>query len=86
MKLPLYLSMRTSAGIPLDLKMASSPSLLWDKLCMMLAVALVVSMSLVFCMARTTAATICGDCMSACRDASFRLSWLTICAALLTTN
>ena len=78
--------MRTKAGMPPDLKMESRPSLWWDRLWRMLAVARAVSMSLVFCMARTTAATIWGDCISARRDASLRVSWLTICAALLTTT
>lgn len=72
--------------MPPDLKMESRPSLWWDRLWRMLAVARAVSMSLVFCMALTTAATIWGDCIRARRDASLRVSWLTICAALLTTT
>ncbi len=81
-----HLSMRTRAGMPPDLKMASSPSRWWERLCRMLAVARVVSMSDVFCMALTTAATICGDCIRARRDASLRVSWFTIIAALFTTT
>lgn len=81
-----HLSMRTNAGMPPDLKMASRPSRWCDRLCRMLAVARAVSMSLVFCMALTTAATIWGDCIRARRDASFRVSWFTICAALFTTT
>lgn len=53
-----YLSMRTKAGMPPDLKMERRPSLWWERLWRMLAVARAVSMSLVFCIARTTAATI----------------------------
>lgn len=81
-----HLSMRTRAGMPPDLKMASSPSRWCERLCRMLAVARVVSMSDVFCMALTTAATICGDCIRARRDASLRVSWFTIIAALFTTT
>lgn len=81
-----YLSIRTRAGMPPDLKMESRPSLWWDRLWRMEAVAFAVSMSLVFCIARTTAATICGDCIIARRDASLRVSWLTIWAAFPTTT
>lgn len=68
------------------MKMASSPSRWCERLCRMLVVQRAVSKSLVFCMARTTAATICGDCIRARRDASFLDSWFTIMAALLTTT
>lgn len=81
-----HLSMRTNAGMPPDLKMASKPSRWCDRLCRMLAVARAVSMSLVFCMTLTTAATIWGDPIRARRDASFCVSWFTICAALFTTT
>lgn len=81
-----YLSMRTSAGIPPDLKMANSPSRWWERLCRMLVVQRAVSRSLVFCMVRTTAATSCGEPMSARLDASFLDSWFTIMAALVTTT
>lgn len=81
-----YLSMRTRAGMPPDLKMASSPSRWWERLCRMLVVQRAVSRSLVFCMVRTTAATSWGEPISARRDASFLDSWFTIMAALVTTT
>lgn len=81
-----YLSMRTRAGMPPDLKMASSPSRWWERLCRMLVVQRAVSRSLVFCMVRTTAATSWGEPISARRDASFFDSWFTIMAALVTTT
>lgn len=81
-----YLSMRTRAGMPPDLKMASSPSRWWERLCRMLVVQRAVSRSLVFCMVRTTAATSWGEPIRARRDASFFDSWFTIMAALVTTT
>lgn len=81
-----YLSMRTSAGIPPDLNMASSPSLWCDRLWRTLAVHRAVSMSTAVVMARTTAPTMAGDCTSTLRLASLRVSWLTIMAALFTTT
>lgn len=81
-----YLSILTRAGMPPDLKMESRPSRWCERLCRMLVVQRAVSRSLVLCMVRTTAATICGDCIRARRDASFLESWLTIMAALLTTT
>lgn len=72
--------------MPPDLKMESRPSRWCERLCRMLVVQRAVSRSLVFCMVRTTAATIWGDCIRARRDASFLESWLTIMAALLTTT
>lgn len=81
-----HLSMRTRAGMPPDLKMDKRPSRWWERLWRMLAVHLAVSMSLVLCMVRTTAATICGDCIRTRRDASLRDSWFTIMAALFTTT
>lgn len=81
-----YLSILTRAGMPPDLKMESRPSRWCERLCRMLVVQRAVSRSLVLCMVRTTAATICGDCIRARREASFLESWFTIMAALLTTT
>lgn len=72
--------------MPPDLKMASRPSRWCERLCSVPAVQRAVSTSFVFCMVRTTADTICGERMMACRDASFLESWCTITAALFTTT
>lgn len=79
-------SILTRAGMPPDLKMASRPSLWWERLCRVPEVQRAVSTSLVFCMVLTMADTICGDRMMAWREASFLESWCTITAALLTTT
>lgn len=81
-----YPSILTRAGIPPDLKMASSPSLWWDRLCSVPAVQRAVSTSFVFCMVLTMADTIWGERMMAWREASFFESWWTITAALFTTT
>lgn len=81
-----YPSILTKAGMPPDLKIARSPSRWWERLCRVPAEQRAVSTSPVFCMARTTAETICGERISAWRDASFFDSWCTITAALFTTT
>lgn len=83
---PTYPSILTRAGIPPDLKIASSPSLWWERLCSVPAVQRAVSTSFVFCMVLTIADTIWGERMIAWREASFFESWLTITAALFTTT
>lgn len=81
-----YPSIFTRAGIPPDLKIARSPSRWWERLCNVPAEQRAVSTSPVFCMARTTAETICGERIRAWRDASFFDNWCTITAALFTTT
>lgn len=81
-----YPNILTRAGMPPDLKIARSPSRWWERLCKVPAEQRAVSTSPVFCMARTTAETICGERIRACRDASFLDNWCTIIAALLTTT
>ncbi|KAG7262779.1 hypothetical protein CRUP_021623 [Coryphaenoides rupestris] len=66
--------------------MARSPSRWWERLCRVPAEQRAVSTSPVFCMARTTADTICGERIRAWREASFLESWCTITAALFTTT
>ena len=61
----------TRAGIPPDLKMANKPCLWCERLCNVPAAQRVVSKSLVLLMALTSAATICGEFIMACRLASF---------------
>ena len=82
----IYPSSFTRAGIPPDLKMASSPCLWCDRLCMVPAAHLIVSRSLLLAMALTRAETIWGEFMIAWREASFFESWCTIIAAWLTTT
>jgi len=81
-----YPSILTKAGIPPDLKIASSPSLWWERLCSVPAVQRAVSTSFVFWMVLTIADTIWGERMMAWREASFFDSWWTITDALLTTT
>ena len=66
--------------------MANSPCLWCERLWRVPAAHRVVSVSLVLLMARTRAATICGEFMIACLLASFLDSWCTIMAAWLTTT
>lgn len=80
------LSSLTNAGMPLDLKIARRPWRWWDKLWSTPAAHFVVSRSLEEVMARTNAATIWGEFIIACRDASFFDNWWTIMAAWLTTT
>ena len=72
--------------MPPDLKMASSPWRWCERLWSVPAAQRVVSTSFVLFIARTRAATICGEFMMACRLASFFDSWWTIIAAWLTTT
>lgn len=81
-----YPSILTRAGMPPDLKIARSPSRWWERLCKVPAEQRAVSTSPVFCIARTTAETICGERIRAWRDASFFDNWCTITAALFTTT
>ena len=76
-----YLSSLTRAGIPPDLKMANRPWRWWLRLWRVPAAHFVVSRSFVLFIARTRAATICGEFMIAWRLASFLESWWTIIAA-----
>lgn len=81
-----YPSILTKAGMPPDLKIARRPSRWWERLCKVPAEQRAVSTSPEFCMARTTAETICGERIRAWREASFFDNWCTITAALFTTT